>query len=162
MVNVIYSIIGIMYWRPLCSTSPKLVHVIFQHIFCIRDHGLANLWHTDCPRAPWARARCEDLRCEDPTATWKSDSYGRSTSSFIAPPPPTHLRHLLRRFRYVLFYFSGPYGPIRAHMGPYGPVWARPGPLKSRKSSGKTHLSFQHIFIENRCFWYTYVVFLLF
>ena len=38
--------------------------------------------------------------------------------------------------------FSGPYGPIRAHMGPYRPVWARPGPLKSGTSSKKMHFFF--------------------
>ena len=53
--------------------------------------------------------------------------FGRSSLSFTIPPTPFKAPIKAISFR-VVFYFSGPYGP----------VWARPGILKSGRSSAKT------------------------
>ena len=72
------------------------------------------------------------------------------------------LKAPIRTIFWCIFWdFSGPYGPIRAHMGPYGPIWARmgpygpgPGPWRAGKVQKKTHISFSIIsFFVNRRFW---------
>ena len=74
-------------------------------------------------------------------------------------------RHLKGTYKGDLFTysldFSGPCGPIRAHMGPYGFIWALmvpygpgPGPWRAGKVQKKRTVFFKYrIFLKNQHFW---------